>query len=233
MKEDFVDILYGDILLDESHQQKYWPFLSKDEQKKAKTFKRQDLQKKYIYTRAVLRKFLASYINIQPEDLDIKTNQYGKPFLAKGGLYFNLSHTGNKLVIAISNIDNIGIDLEQCRHRKNLPGLVNKCFSKEESAFWHSLPEEKKINIFFQFWVKKEAFVKAVGRGISMGLNQCIINPENQTQFLSIPNNYGSSADWKIIDLPLDKNCACALVIKNQAIQLKRHTLTVSQQDCM
>ncbi len=222
MKKDFVDIWYGDIVFDDPNQQTFWHFLSNDEQKKANTFKREDLQKKYIYTRASLRKLLASYIDNQPQDLDIKTGRYGKPYLSEENLYFNLSHTGNRLVIAISNLSNTGIDLEQYKNRKKLSGLVDKCFSKEESAYWYSLPAEKQAEVFYQFWVKKEAFVKAVGKGISMGLHRCAINPENQTRFLSIPADYGLVGNWKIVNINLDKSYACALVVKTQTFKLKQ-----------
>jgi 4'-phosphopantetheinyl transferase len=147
-EKDFVDIWHGDILFDEAHQSGYWPILSADEQNKAKTFKYPELQKKYIYTRATLRKLLTTYVDIQPPAIKIKTGPYGKPFLDTGSVYFNLSHTGKKLVIAISNNGNIGIDLEQYKHRKNLSGLAQKCFSDEELAFWDSLPEDKQVETF-------------------------------------------------------------------------------------
>ncbi|MEE9337039.1 MAG: 4'-phosphopantetheinyl transferase superfamily protein, partial [Methylococcaceae bacterium] len=75
--------------------------------------------------------------------------------------------------------------------------------------------EEQKVDIFFRFWVRKEAFVKAVGRGIGLGLNQCSINPEEQDRFTSIPQDYGFAQDWKIVDVPLDSVNVCAIVTKN------------------
>lgn len=224
-EKDYVDIWQGELLLDDPHQNNSWSLLSNDEQKRAKTFKYPNLQKKYVYTRASLRKLLASYIEGKPQDLVIKTGPYGKPFLDHGSVHFNLSHTGNKLVIAISNINNIGVDLEQYKSRKNLSGLANKCFSEEELAFWHNLPEKQQIRMFYQFWVKKEAFVKAVGKGITVGLNRCVINPEKQTQFLSIPKEYGSVSNWKIINITHEENYACALVIKANTFTLRQRAI--------
>jgi len=75
--------------------------------------------------------------------------------------------------------------------------------------------------LFYQLWVRKEAFVKAIGRGIAVGLDQCAINPEQQTEFLSIPAEYGVANDWKIVDVQLKKEDACALVVKNMNFNYK------------
>ena len=222
MDSNFVDIWHGDILIDEAKERNYYLLLNEQEKQKVATFIRPELQKKYIKTRGVLRKTLSSYLNIEPEDINIKTTDYGKPFIDHPSLFFNLSHTANKFVIVVSNISEVGIDLEQNKPRKNLQGLVKKCFSEVEQVSWLNLPDEKKTIQFYSFWVKKEAFVKAVGRGIALGLDQCVINPNNQTQFLTLPARYGKTTDWNIVDIQLNKNDICALVIKNREFKYKQ-----------
>ena len=219
---NFVEIWHGDILLKESEEQDYWPLLSENEKEKANAFTRSDLQKKYIKTRGVLRKTLASYLKIEPQNIIIKIGKYGKPYLEASSVYFNLSHTGNKFAVVVCNFSDVGIDVERYRARKNLSALVKKCFSEEESLYWHSLPERQKIQMFYRFWVRKEAFVKAVGRGLALGLEQCIINSDNHTLFSSVPEIYGLASEWKIVDVPLGSNDVCAVVIKNQEFKYKQ-----------
>ena len=214
MTAKFVDIWSGDILSEQSEEKLYYQYLNATEKQKAGTFARSELQRKYIKTRGVLRKVLAEYLNERPQQVNIKLAEYGKPFVDQT-LFFNLSHSANRFVIAVTNVSEIGVDLEQVRQRKNLQGLVKKCFSALEINYWEGLSEQQKIFAFYQFWVRKEAFVKAIGRGIAVGLDQCVINPEKQTQFLSIPELYGNNADWKIMDISLNKNDICALVVRN------------------
>ncbi len=222
MKRSFVEIWHGDILSAETDGQDYYQFLNAADKEKAARFARPELENKYVKTRGILRSILASYLNEKPEQLLIKTSKYGKPFLPETGLFFNLSHTGNKFVIAVTNVSEIGIDLEQPRQRINLSGLVDKCFSIEEKAYWQSLPVDRQVTMFYHFWVRKEAFVKALGRGIALGLNQCVVNPERQNRFLSIPENCGLASDWKIVDVSITDEECCALVMKDMDFDYKQ-----------
>jgi len=222
MGGNFIDIWYGDILINEAKEKSYFLLLNEQEKQKSSTFIRPELQKKYIKTRGVLRKVLSSYLNIDPQEIKIKTTDYGKPFIDHASLFFNLSHTANKFVIVVSNTGEVGIDLEQNKPRKNLQGLVKKCFSEVEQVSWHKIADEKKTIQFYSLWVRKEAFVKAVGRGISLGLDQCVINPKNLNQFLSIPDKYGKASDWNIVDIQLNKDDVCALVIRDMEFKYKQ-----------
>lgn len=232
-KHNFIDVWHGDILLATAQQRHYWSLLSASEKTKAVRFKHTYLQKKYIASRAILRRVLSDYLAIPPQQLLIKVATFGKPFIAntinagindetnsEGHLYFNLSHQGNKLVIAVSNINEVGVDIEQCKPRKNMPTLVARCFASQEAQFWFATPKTQQTNMLYRFWVRKEAFVKAVGRGIALGLKQCIINPQQQSCFLKLPTGYGAPSDWKIIDVKLntsDVEYMCVVVLKTSA----------------
>jgi len=226
----FVEVWHGDILSDACllkgiEEQRHWSLLNQAEQEKAATFTRPELQRKYIKTQGVLREILGHYMNDAADKIEIKIAEHGKPFVEGSLVYFNLSHSGNKFVVAVSNVSEIGIDLEQYKERKSLSGLAGKCFADEERQYWHSLPEQQKTQQFYQFWVRKEAFVKAVGRGIALGLNRCVINPDDQSCFLRVPEAYGVSTDWKIQAVTLDKKDICALVVKDVAFNYKQRRL--------
>jgi len=221
----FVDLWHGDLLLKQSEEDCYWSLLNDDEKQKADKYTRPEFQKKYVKTRGVLRKILASYLDVEPKCVGIKIGDYGKPYLAEDSVNFNLSHTGNKFVLAVGNVGDMGIDLEQHKDRKNLSGLVEKCFSDEERVYWHSLSEMQKTQMFFRFWVRKEAFVKAVGRGIALGLEQCVVDPESQAFFLNVPEDYGLASDWKIVDIQLKQEDICALVTKDLEFDYKQTEL--------
>lgn len=225
MQGNFLDVWHGNLSIDENtvnenvadevFRQTYWDLLNEYEQEKSASFTRLNIKNKYIKTRAELRKVLSTYLNIEPRQIIIETGEYGKPFLLKEPLFFNLSHTRNRLVIAVSNIGDIGVDIEQVIARKSLAALVKKCFSEEESVYWHTLSEQQKTLMFYRFWVRKEAFVKAVGRGLALGLDRCVINPVEQAHFLEIPVDYGLPLNWKIVDVPIDEEHVCTVVTKD------------------
>ncbi len=231
MSDSFVEIWHGNILDNDCgwvdlSEHKYWSLLNEEERKRALKFTRLDLQKKFVKTRGVLRQILASYLDLKPQKIIINTAKYGKPYLLNNGLNFNLSHTGNQFVIAVCNTGCIGVDVEQCEDRKGISGLVEKCFSSVERDYWNNLSDKQKVIMFYRFWVRKESFVKAVGRGIALGLDQCIVNPEKQDCFLKIPSEYGQTSSWKIIDIPLDEETPCAIVIKNKSFKYKQTKLS-------
>jgi 4'-phosphopantetheinyl transferase len=216
--KDFVDIWHGKILTT-NEEEHYLDFLNEEEKIRASKFYRLELQKKYIKTRGVLRKILASYTGDKPQDIVIKLGEYGKPYIQ--GLAFNLSHTDNHFALAVSSIEDIGLDMEKVTQRYSLSGIAKKCFSTIEFNYWNAMPEQQKETVFYHFWVRKEAFVKAVGRGISLGLDQCVVNPKDQSQFLSIPSDYGLALDWKIIDIPIAEEIPCVVVVRNKPFEQK------------
>ena len=221
MKNNFVDVWVGDVLSQKIESNDYWSMLNGDEREKAMTFIRLELQQKYIKTRGRLRRVLSSYLKIEPQQIQIKVGQYGKPYLEHNSLHFNLSHSKNKIVIAVSNCSEVGVDVEEYRQQRNLKGLVEKCFSEQEQLYWYSLSEQQKSFMFYHFWVRKEAFVKAVGRGIALGLDQCVLN-DDLNSFSKIPDCHGRASDWKIVDIPIDENIFCVLVCKAIEYQYKQ-----------
>lgn len=223
MVDSFVDVWLGEIMIDSIIvNQQNLAYLSEAEQIKAKTFKQPTLQQHYIKIRLILRQVLAKYLNQSVDRVVIHTAKYGKPFVE--GLFFNLSHTHNQWAIVVSNVDEVGIDIEQIKIRHSLVGLVDKCFATEERHYWQGLSDVQKITQFYQFWVRKEAFVKTTGRGIALGLNQCVINPLQRQQFLRVPHNYGGASDWVIHTVHLDDNQYCgAVVVKNHVFHYQQY----------
>lgn len=191
-----------------------WRLLDTREKNRSKLFSRHDLQQKYIQTRVALKTILALYLNSEAQNIKINLGKYGKPTLSTTNLHFSLAHTKNMFVVAISNINQIGIDLEQKQPRANLSALVDKCFASSESKYWHGLTEAEKITTFYKFWVSKEAFVKAVGHGIVLGLNKCVVDSQRQNLFLSIPPDFGLPSNWQIKAIKLTDEVVCAVVIK-------------------
>jgi 4'-phosphopantetheinyl transferase len=216
-----IKLWQGDIAATETDYPDFWSILDPSEQHHAITIKNGQLHRRYVEIHARLRIVLGDATNAAPEQLRIHKAEYGKPYLADyPDLDFNLSHTANKMVVTIAHNCDLGVDIEQCKPRKNLAALIDKCFAEEEKSYWQQLPEFQQTLAFYRFWTRKEAFVKATGRGIALGLKQCVINADNLGRFLRIPMEYGQATEWHIQDIDMGESICGALVVKNKAITL-------------
>ena len=208
-----LEIWHGQVTADDAHYQTYWRLLDEAEQIQAQKFKSELLHKRYVENHGRLRNLLSKTLNQLPEKISIRITEHGKPYLADyPELAFNLSHTADRLMIATGWNCQLGVDIEIGKQRINLSGLVEKCFAEEEALYWTQLPEIQKNQAFYRFWTRKEAFVKATGYGISLGLNQCVINPKNPAEFLRVPDNCGQASVWHVQDIDLGEGIFSALV---------------------
>jgi 4'-phosphopantetheinyl transferase len=213
-----IKIWLGDIAAQDDGYQRYWGILDQTEQQHALTIKNGQIHRRYVEVRARLRILLGDIVNANPDQLRINKAEHGKPYLVDyPEVAFNLSHSADKLAIAITYNCELGIDIEQCKPRKNLAALVDKCFGEEEKSYWQQLPEHQQTQAFYQFWTRKEAFVKATGKGIAIGLKQCVINPFNPVELLRIPKGYGELNEWRIQDIDMGAAMCGALAIKNNS----------------
>lgn len=196
--------------------------LSPEEQQFAKTFRNEKLKTQHLAVRIAVRQILATYLNQATGKINIAKTIHGKPYLLDyPQIQFNLSHSAETLLVAISEIGAIGVDIEYAKpSRRDFSGLVTKCFAKAEQDYWQGLAESDKLSEFYRFWTRKEAFVKAVGHGISMGLQECEIVSGKSPYFQKIPEIYGKPSDWRVFDLALSAHLYGALVIENQQIGL-------------
>lgn len=222
MNTDPIQIWYGNMAADDAHYQNYWRILDAAEQAHAEKIKNDLPRKRYVEVHGRLRNVLAQTLNERPEKINIKKTEHGKPYLADTPeLVFNLSHSADAMVIAIGRNCRLGVDIEYYKPRAGLAGLVDKCFAEEEIAYWNNLPETQKTVGFYRFWTRKEAFVKATGRGIALGLKHCVISPENQNTFLRVPADYGQAAMWRVLDMALGQGVCSALVTDKNIVGVK------------
>ncbi|MDD5319255.1 MAG: 4'-phosphopantetheinyl transferase superfamily protein [Methylococcales bacterium] len=219
MKTEIIKIWYGNITAEDVHYQAYWSVLDEAEQAHAGKLKNPLLRRRYVEVYGRLRNVLAKILNQSPEKIRIKKAAHGKPYLADHPeLAFNLSHSADRLIIAVGWLCQLGVDIEFCKQRINLSGLVEKCFAEEEAAYWNKLPEDRKQTEFYRFWTRKEAFVKATGRGIGLGLHHCVINPEKPTEFLTVPAAYEPVSAWHVLDIDLGQGISCAVVADKEIV---------------
>lgn len=210
---DNIELWYGELPGDTACYPDYRRILDQAEQTQAGKITHALLHNRYVEVHGRLRKVLAKTLDQPADKIRIEKTEYGKPYLVDHPqVSFNLSHSANHLLIAVGRDCQLGVDIERCKPRVNLSALVGKCFAEEESSYWNSLPEAEKIPEFYRFWTRKEAFVKATGRGIALGLNHCVINPVKPTAFLRVPPECGRFSQWQALDINLGQGLCAAIV---------------------
>ena len=101
---------------------------------------------------------------------------------------FNVSHSHDHALIAISKKYSLGIDIEKINRQSDYDSLVTRFFSKPEQSEFNALPKTIKARAFCACWTRKEAFIKAIGDGVTYGLDtfDVTVDPEVQTPKINL-----------------------------------------------
>jgi 4'-phosphopantetheinyl transferase len=200
--------------------------LSTDELARAGRFRFERDQKRFIVARGMLRKILGSYLEKDPHELRFDYTSHGKPVLAtKAGydtLRFNLSHSGEFALFAITNGLNIGIDIERVRYDLDVMQIAKNYFSQGEISWLESVHKNEWPGAFFQYWTRKEAFIKATGEGISFPMDQCDVSLLNGRHLspIRLPGNDRESNCWHGQDLFPARGYAAAIAVEGDNLDL-------------
>ena len=188
--------------------------LTSEESEKARRFARADVRRTYCIGRGMLRLILGARMGCRPEDVCISYNPFGKPELAGGsGPFFNVSHSEDRIAIALGFGAPVGIDVERIRDGPQWPELARNYFAFQESEYIESLPPAERSRAFFEIWTRKEAYVKARGQGLSIPLKAFCV-PLGSISESDAPAIEDGSAQWRVRPLAMDGEFAGALVVR-------------------
>lgn len=172
-------------------QKNNYAVLSPDEQVRADRFVFEKHRRRFIAAHAALRKILGDYLQLLPHEIIFETTHYGKPEIAahqnSNTLMFNLSHSGETALVGLRTEKMIGIDIEYYQDDREFLGIAEHVFSESECAALsvETITETEKIQRFFHIWAQKEAFIKAIGQGLSYPLKEFSVSPELPAALLS------------------------------------------------
>lgn len=162
--------------------------LSPDELKRAERLISPLHKERFIIARGLLRKTLGLYLNQQGEAITFSYGAHGKPFLHGTPLKFNLSHSDDMVVLALTIEKEIGIDIEKIdSHFKN--DVAKRLFSPEEYQQLLDLSERERIPAFYRIWARKEAIIKVLGLGLYAPLKDFTVSSKNQIEEISFNLN--------------------------------------------
>jgi 4'-phosphopantetheinyl transferase len=181
--------------------------LSPDELDRASRFHFDRDRNRFIIGRGSLRAILGRYLNREPGQLQFDYNARGKPALAgsagEGPLHFNLAHSNDLMLLAVTRVSAIGVDVERLRPLDDAEDMAEKFFSACESSKLKELPNAKKSAAFFNLWTRKEAWLKATGEGIAESLNQVQVSflADEPARLISLFGDTQAGRNWHLCEL--------------------------------
>ena len=177
-------------------------------------------RREFLVARGALRRVLAGALGIDPLVVPIREGAHGKPDLVPRGpglppIGFNLSHSGDRFIVALALGLDPGVDVELIRPRRSLDLLARHCFSPAERRAVAGDPDP--MHAFYRVWSRKEAVIKADGRGVSIGLDRFDVSAGEPPALLrarwngAVPDE---AARWSLRSLDAGPGYAAALAVR-------------------
>lgn len=189
--------------------------LDDSERRRASRFRFARDAQRFIVSHAALRLIISEFAAIPAPDLIFEYNAYGKPRLAQDDkLFFNLSHSGEWALCCVTRLGEVGIDIECCRNIDD-GAFASRFFSDCEHDALSGLPAEQREKGFFSCWTRKEAYIKAKGRGLSLPLDrfsvQCL--PDLPAALLASEDHPDDVLRFRLWNLPAPAGYQAALAL--------------------
>ncbi len=148
--------------------------LADDERARAARFLRHEDGVRFAATRTALREAIGESIGLPSARVCFRYDAAGRPSIVDGpaGFDFNVSHSGAYALIAIARARRVGVDIESKRATLDWRTLAEAVFAPQDWACVARLPEHAQLEAFFDVWTAKEALLKAIGIGITAGLDR-------------------------------------------------------------
>jgi 4'-phosphopantetheinyl transferase len=195
--------------------------LAPEELDRAGRFRYERLQRHFVASRGFLRYVLARYVAAEPEEIRFVYNYYGKPSLVgERSLQFNMSHSHELAIVAVTRDAAVGVDVEHIRADFASEEIATRFFSRVEVETFSALQKEERVAAFFRCWARKEAYIKAIGKGLSQPLDgfDVTLTPDEPAALLR--RGKEDEMTWSMSDIDVGSDYASALAVEGDPSQI-------------
>lgn len=181
--------------------------------------------------RAGVRDVLAGYVGLPPARIEFQRERRdGRPILAPGlcpGLIFNLTHSERLALLAVTRDVSVGVDIERIRHDARIDRLIRRFFSPREVERFLAIDDGEREAAFFRTWVRKEAYLKAVGGGVPAGLRRFSVSvgPDEPPAILDTELEADGASAFSLYDLDVPEGYAGALAVEGTGHRIRYMSL--------
>lgn len=216
--------------------------LSAEETAKADRIIIESKRRQSYRARAELRRILGLYLDADPRGLCFVYGEHGKPALATtpdgqpAPLCFNLSHSGDVALVGVILERpelQLGVDVEEARPGREFASIAESFFAPDEVAVFRRIPAHEQPAAFYRAWTRKEAYLKAIGTGLSFSSTAFSISygRDEQPQLLRTERSGDHARRWRMIDVPCPIGYAAAACWNGESLELRRFVAPHSQPD--
>lgn len=190
-------------------------FLAPDEMERAGLLKNREAFERRLAGRGLLREILGGYLGTEARNVRLATGEHGKPCLAdrQKGLHFNLAHSGDALLLAVAAGREVGVDIETIDPDRPLVDMSRMVFSRHEQEQLSGLSSPYLEDAFYRCWVRKEACLKACGRGFSLSGNTFDVSPLDKDAGAGSVRCDGKT--WQVLDIDVPPGYCAALAVES------------------
>jgi len=199
-------------------KQKFPPLPSAEETKQAARFTHPELHQCYLKTRWAMRDILGHYLDTAPEQVQLRYAELGKPELISDAheldLRFNLTHSGDGALLAVTLGTEVGIDMEKMAQKPRPVRLAKRYFTAEVVTQLGELSEAEQQIALLKLWTQYEAYKKAQGVGLRGGEGLLPLNFNTKVDhFQPFPTDTGEASGWLVAQLKPANDYVGAIVI--------------------
>lgn len=191
--------------------------LTEEEHRRADRFMRVHDRRRFRAGRGLLRTLLGAYLARAPASLMLGEGPHGKPCLPDSPeMQFNLSHSGELVLLAFHRGSRVGVDVELVRESAGTARVARRYFTPEERRILEQVPGSEHSVTFFCIWTRKEAFLKARGEGISLGLGrvQVTARPQDEARLVATSWDPPEVRRWSLLDVDCGPGYRAALAVE-------------------
>lgn len=201
--------------------------LAPGERARARRFRFERDRRRFTVARGVLRRLLGRYLRVEPAAVEFRYGVHGKPSLPEGadgpGVRFNLSHSRGLALHAFALGREVGVDVERLRPDTDVARAARRFLSPAEADALMGLAPGRRREAFFECWTRKEAFVKARGEGVVLGLRRFDVSlrPGEPAALLRFEGDPAEPARWSLCALDPGEGYKAALAVEGGGWELR------------
>lgn len=227
LSHDRVDVWRVALAQPEARVAALYRILAHDERARADRFYFEKDRRRFTVVRGALRRILGDYLRIWPQAVAFEYSEYGKPAIASAAnpsdIRFNVSHSHEWALLAFTLRRELGVDVEYMRSNIDVEALARHSFSQGEIDVLQDLPAASRREAFFNCWTRKEAFIKAHGEGLSLGLNRFDVTlaPGDAAALQRFEDDPAELSIWGMSALEAPPGYKAALVVEGHGWKLR------------
>ncbi len=200
-----------------------WRVLNEEEQARAGRYHFERDRRRFVAARGMLRVILSRYVGISPAAIRFEYSDYGKPSLSdRPELAFNATDSGDLMALGVAVDRLLGVDIEQVRDDFGGMEIAERFFSPTEVAVLRALPAHEQPRAFFRCWTRKEAFIKAIGEGLSYPLHKFDVTlaPDEPARLLRVAGEPDAPWHWFLADFPVHPDYEGAVIAESPVMDV-------------